>query len=63
MSCTYGCSQQDVDQLCINCGDKKKHHSTVHPHICLGKYANSDQSPSKSCGCPGFKAKESSNGN
>lgn len=63
MNCTYGCPQEDINSLCANCNDPKRSHSTVHPHICMGKTPPNSQSPSHSCNCPGFVAKESSNAN
>ena len=54
MSCEYGCSQENVAELCARCGHPKSRHSTLHPHRCNGPLAADGTTTKEPCECAGF---------
>lgn len=54
-NCEYGCSHEDIDLPCVNCGHPKKAHNSIHPHHCRGEYDKQGVHVLKPCNCNAFK--------
>ena len=62
-TCEYGCSTENINELCSTCGHEKRCHTSVHPHVCLGKYDSDFIHVIKYCACAAFTNQEKGKSN
>lgn len=53
MNCQYGCTTENIHQLCT-CGHPKRWHLSIHPHVCKGEHDKEGVHVTKSCDCCKF---------